>query len=241
MEMDNNLIAEIYNCIETHNIERLDFLIKSNIPLNRDQQRKIINNNWISIVNKLLQRGFVFDNNDIIYGIKSIEMLDLFLAQGFDINAISHRGHNILINVANMRGNNLCNFLNDLVPRGFNMYHCIHNYDLCPGIGQPDLNEAIAIAIRYDNIDLLQFCDIFDTNMLISTDSHMLFTCVFFNSIKCAEYLLDRGFDKNLRAEDGSLAYESEYYSDTGDRELIKTLIKDYDQSLLIKQPMDNF
>jgi hypothetical protein len=232
-QMANNLSLD--ECIQTQNEKRLNQLIDAGATITYAQQETIINHNLISSVRKLLERGFRFDNNNIVGSVRSIEMIALFVVHGFNIKY--RRRTTLLHNFRTLKGDNLHTLLEFLMANGFNMYNCVHNYDFAPGDYLEQLNEAVALAIRYDNRDLLRCCDEYDPGIVTSADKHILFACVFYNAINCAQYLLDRGIDRTLRDDDGLLAYELEDYHHNEDREPIKHLIRDYDS--FIKKPME--
>lgn len=234
--MADNLTVD--ECFQTDNQIELNRLIEAGATINYAQQCMLISRNWFSTVSLLRQRGFQFDLRAMLFNINSLEMVDLLMEFGFDINTKFRNTCSLLANVHSLQGDRLEIFLKGLIGRGFNMYTCTHNYDFAPGNYIPELYEAIAIAIRYDQIDLLCFCDQFDPKMITESDSHILFACVFFNAIKCAEYLLHRDIDRTLRNDEGMLAYEIHHYDNNGDRESIKTLIRDFDPSSFIKEPM---
>src|SRR5947209_8767668 len=162
--MTDNLSLD--ECIRTRNEDRLNQLIDAGATITYAQQQDIITHNLIPPVRKLLERGFRFDNNNIVGSVQSIEMIALFVAHGFDVNTKYRRRTTLLNNFRTLKGDDLRTLLKFLIANGFNMYTCVHNYDFAPGDFLAELNEAVALAIRYDNCDLLQLCNKYNLKIL---------------------------------------------------------------------------
>jgi hypothetical protein len=226
----------VWRCIQYNFFDGLRLLINIGVPIDNTEQCSIIMNNWVDIVAHLFEHHIEFDYEDVIR-FRSLEMLDLFLSKGFDINYKLEIGGTLLMVMMSLKEDELigCNkreLLNALIARGANIH------DTFQGV------NGLAIgAIQQDHVELLQFCVDHNIDLLcpiLNNDGpigNLLHACVATNAIKCAQYLLDLGIDRTLTDIDGKLAHEIEPREYDDDFDDIKNLIKNYVEVPAIKEP----
>jgi hypothetical protein len=225
-------------CINNKFFDGLRLLIDSGVPIENMDQNIIIMNNWVDLVAYLFEHHIEFDFESIIRSIRSIKMLDLFLAKGLDINYKMENGCSLLMAMMILREYELIGctkyeLLQALTARGTNIY------DTFGGV------NGIALgAVQEDNLELLQFC--VDHNIDVLSPimdnqfrmGNLLHACVAANAIKCAQYLLDLGIDRTVTDARGKLPHEIEECGDAEQFDDIKNLIKNYIEPPLIKEPV---
>lgn len=237
----------IGHCIHRGFIDGLRLLIEAGVPIDYITQETIIRNNWITLVEILLERGTNMDFIHLIHSIRSIEMVDFFLAHGYHINQNIDHGATLLMGMMfvdekELIGGTRHEFLRALLARGANLH------DTFCG-----MNGVAMVAIQNDDLELLQFCDEHNIDLLSpitpmgafigAPTGNLLHGCVFANAIKCAQYLLDRGIDRTVTDVEGKLAYEMELRHEISQDEInlneIKNIIQNYEEPLTIKEPVE--
>jgi hypothetical protein len=234
----HNLKLCVWHCVDSKFIDGLHLLIETGIPIDARNQNHIIRNNWIDLVERLMDRGNNIDFNDAVLSIRSIEMLDLFLAKGLDINYKTSDGVTLMMGLLflpedELIGGTRHQFLHALLDRGADLYAMVQG-----------MNGVVITALKYDDIELLKFCDKNNIDLLspLSTnEGNLLHGCVFANAIKCALYLLDLGIDRTVTDRKGKLGFEigSSNPDLEGARDEIMNLIKNYEGFPLIKEPVE--
>lgn len=229
------LISCVECCIQSKFVDGLRLLIEAGVPIWFAYYRDIIKNNWVTLVECLMERGDHMDFNFAIRSIRSIEMLDLFLSRGLNINYKIKDQGSLLMFMLSVKENKLIGgsrkeIFHALVARGANIYELIKG-----------LNVVVLAAFQTDDNELLELCvnhniDLLSPHMLQGAPvANLLHVCMYYNAIKCAQYLLDIGIDRKLTDMNGKLAHQ------IGSEEVIldpiRNLIKNYEEFPLIKEP----
>jgi hypothetical protein len=225
----------VSHCVYSKFVDGLRLLIDAGVPINSVNQETIISNNWIALVEYILEKGTNMDLRSVIISTCSIEMLDLFLSRGFDINQKTEGECSFFVDMMmgekDLIGCTQHQIFEALIARGGNIYDTFRG-----------MNVVATASIQHDDVEILEFCYNHNIDLLspfIFRDrvhGTLLHVCVVRNAIKCAQYLLDLGIDRTITDIDGKLSYEMEL-SDGMNRDEIKNLIKNYEAPPMIKEP----
>lgn len=223
----------IKRCIQSGFIEGLHLLIEAGVPFNEMYQKYFIHANYVALVDHLFDQITI--TADLLKQIRSLEMLDLFISKGFDLNSTIVNGDDVWIwtNLIKFKedpiGCTRYQLLQGLTERGANFKIFIEGY-----------NNLVLVAIDHDDVSLLEFCDHHDIDLFGPLTGknqgrgNLLHACVICKASKCAKYLLDRGIDRTVTDIDDKLAYEIETAVNSNE---VKTLIRTYEEIPMIKEP----